>query len=108
MDSREIVTFKELNRLAISLQTTDSDTRDRVRDGRRINYHGSIKCFKCQGYGHRSFECRTGRVEVKSNVVCYSYNQNGHKANEYPTKTEQQSFKHATDSAPKSLTIKPG
>ncbi len=45
MDSREIVTFKELNRLAISLQTTDSNTRDRVRDGRRINYHGSIKCF---------------------------------------------------------------
>ncbi len=110
MDSREIVTFKELNRLAISLQTTDSDTRDRVRDGKRIHYHGSIKCFKCQGYGHRSFECRTGRVEVKSNVVCYSCNQNGHKANECPTKTEQQSSKHATktDSAPKSLTIKPG
>ncbi len=37
MDSREIVTFKELNRLAISLQTTNSDIRDRVRDGRRIN-----------------------------------------------------------------------
>ncbi len=81
MDSREITSFKELNKLALSLHTTDADRTDVYRMGRYGNYGGSqLRCYRCQRVGHRAYECKVGRDDNKPGIVCYSCQQPGHKA----------------------------
>ncbi len=75
-------TFKDLNKLALSLNSDRSG-------GARGQWRGAgdqVKCFKCHRLGHKSFECRAGRGE--SGVVCYSCHQPGHKAPECPNKSQ--------------------
>ena len=90
MDSREITSFKELNKLALSLHTTDADRTDVYRMGRYGNYGGSqLRCYRCQRVGHRAYECKVGRDDNKPGIVCYSCQQPGHKAPDCPNRTER-------------------
>ena len=40
-----------------------------------------MKCYKCNIFGHRSYECRLkGSEESQKGIVSYSCDQPGHKA----------------------------
>ncbi len=56
MDQREIKSFRELNKLALSINFTDSDRASGGgRQSRSTNSGGPFECFKCRKYGHRAF-----------------------------------------------------
>ncbi len=69
----------------------------------------SIKCFKCQGWGHNSYEC--GRTEDrKQSVTCYACRQSRHKSWECPNK-QQNSGSAGAQNAPevdKKVNVKAG
>ncbi len=105
MDGREICTFKDLNKLALSLNSTDNDRSG----GARGQWHGAgeqVKCFKCHRLGHKSFECRAGRG--KSGVVYYSCHQPGHKAPECPNKSQGNQKEQVKSEGYKKLGLKSG
>ncbi len=60
MDQREFTSFKDLNKLALSIDSTDSV---KVSGSSRYNRYGNggnaIEYFKCHKFGHMSFECRS-------------------------------------------------
>ena len=86
MDSREINTFRDLNKFTTSLHSTDSDRSVGSRGSGRGASGFGVKCYRCQGFGHRSFECRVSREESKPSIICHSCQQPGHKSPEYPNK----------------------
>ncbi len=88
MDGREIDTFRDLNKLALSLHSTDNDRSGSARwQGRGTG--DPVKCFKCYRFGHKSFECRMGKDESKP-VVCYTCHQPGHKSPDCPSNSKDQ------------------
>ncbi len=88
IDSRPINTFSDLADVAISLKAANSRSRDQLRTSRKDGGPG-IRCFRCQGYGHKSFECR-GRGDASGpRIVCYSCNQPGHKSPDCPTRSDR-------------------
>ncbi len=88
MDSQEINTFRDLNKLALSWNSTDSDRPGGSRVSGHGTYFDGVKCFKCQRFGHKSFECRVNREESRS-IVCYTCQQPGHKSPDCPNKGER-------------------
>ncbi len=101
MDQREFTSFKDLNKFALSIDSTDSvNVSGRGHYNRYGNGGNAIECFKCHKFGHRSFECRSyvsssgssssgsgssssGR---SSSIVCYTCHEPGHKSPECPYK----------------------
>ncbi len=74
MDSRVVASFKDLNKLALTLQTSDSDRSHVGRKQNRGSYASSTECYKCHKMGHRAFECKSnvgssGRNKLRR--LCY-------------------------------------
>ncbi len=88
MDSREVASFKDLNKLALTLQTSDSDRSHVGRGKSRGSYASSIECCKCHKMGHRAFECKSnvGSSERLHSIVCYTCREPGHKAPDCPNR----------------------
>ncbi len=86
MDGREILTIKDLNKLALSLNSSDNDRSGSAR-GQGRGASEAVKFFKCHRLVHKSFECRMGKEESKS-VVCYTCHQPAHKSPECPNKNQ--------------------
>ncbi len=60
MDQREFTSFKDLNKFALSIDSTDSvNVSGRGHYNRYGNGGNAIECFKCHKFGHRSFECHS-------------------------------------------------
>ncbi len=59
--------------------------------GGRENYRSfnseGFKCFKCQGHGHRAFECRRG--DSSFNITCFVCNEQGHKSIDCPSRADK-------------------
>ena len=50
-----------------------------------------VKCYKCNRYYHRSYECRSkGSEESQKGILCYSCDQTSHKAPYCPKKKNMQ------------------
>ena len=64
------------------------------------------ECFRCHGYGHKSYECRVRQDDRYSRVVCFTCNQSGHKSPECPNKLEnntQNAHSKSSDSTHRNL-----
>ena len=88
MDSREVTSFKNLNKLALTLQTSDLDRSHVGRRQSRGSYASSIECYKCHKMGHRAFECKSnvGSSGRFQSIVCYTCREPGHKSSNCPNK----------------------
>ncbi len=86
MDSREVNSFKDLNKLALTLLTSDSDRSHAGRSQGRGGY--SSGCFKCRRMGRHAFECKSsvGSSSKFQNVVCYTCSEPEHKSPDCPNK----------------------
>ncbi len=92
LDSREIGSFRDLNRLALSFSTSESDKsvgRPPASGNGGGNSFRSVQCFVCHRYCHRLYDYRfkgSGNYEQSVNsprppaIVCYFCNEPGHKA----------------------------
>ncbi len=92
MDAREITSFKELNRVALSFQSVEPE-KPVVKVSSPTTVFRGVQCYVCRRYGHRSFDCRyrsSSQTDVSSNkvppVVCYSCNEPGYKEPECPNR----------------------
>ncbi len=91
MDARDITSFKDLNRVALSFQTAEPEKPVARVSSPSIGFRG-VQCFVCRKYGHRSYDCRYRNSEQNSGsskvppVVCYACNEPGHKVPECPNR----------------------
>ena len=70
-----------------------------------------VKCYKCNRFGHRSYECRLkGSEESQKGIVCYSCDQPVHKAPDCPKKKNKDSGfnNRSCQSNAKGSNLKPG
>ncbi len=88
IDGRMIKSFKDLSEVATTLKACNTKPRDQSRAGRR-EWYGEVKCFKCGGVGHKSFDCRGRREDGLSKIVCYSCNEVGHKSPDCPKRVDK-------------------
>ncbi len=110
MDQREIRSFRELNKFALSINTCENERAS--QGGGRYNKFGNNsprECFKCHKFGHRAFECRSyvpdtggsfphhnsgplnGNTHGNNSskppgIVCFTCHEPGHKSPDCPTK----------------------
>ncbi len=57
----------------------------RGENSRSFNTEG-IRCFKCQGYGHRAYDCR--RSGSSFTYTCFVCNEQGHKSIDCPNRAD--------------------
>ncbi len=88
MDSREVKSFKDLNKLVLTLQTSDSERSHAGRSQGRGGYSSGIECFKFHKMGHHAFECKSsvGSSSKFQNVVYYTCREPEHKSPDCPNK----------------------
>ncbi len=110
MDQREIHSFRELNKFALSINTSENERAS--QGGGRYNKFGNNsprECFKCHKFGHRAFECRSYVTDTGGSfphhnsgplngnthgnnsskppgIVCFTCHEPGHKSPDCPTK----------------------
>ncbi len=111
IDGRSIDTINDLSDDAKTLKASNARTREQLRAGRRESSSG-LKCFKCQGYGHGSFECRSGKDD-RSNyfIQCFACKEYGHKSPDCPKKSDKPPIKmnpKQSDNVNKGLSLKAG
>ena len=83
IDSRKITRFSDMSEVAATLKTTNTRSKEFNRSAKREGYLVP-KCYRCQGYGHKSYECRQRSDEGVTKIVCYNCNQPGHKSPDCP------------------------
>ncbi len=93
MNRKEVNSFKDLNKLTLTLQTSNSDRSNAGRSQGKGGYSSGIECFKCHKMGHRAFECKSsvGSSSKFQNVVCYTCREPGHKLPDCPNKRKCES-----------------
>ncbi len=110
MDSREVASFKDLNKLALTLQTSDSDRSHVGRGQSRGSYASSIECYKCHKMGHRAFECKSnvGSSGRFQSIVCHTCREPGHKSPDCPNrgKSEPSENNESRSESGKKLNLK--
>ncbi len=116
MDAREVGSFKDLNRVALSFQTAEPETPVVSRPVSNPNFssgYRGIRCYVCQRYGHRAYDCRFKGNSEQSvgspRVVCYSCNEPGHKVPDCPHRGKQGSSGAKSDGkSDKNVEVKKG
>ncbi len=77
MDSREVTSFKDLNKLALTLQTSDSDRTSGGRGQGKSCYGSNVEFCKCHKLCHRAFECKWNGSGSAKDQAC---REPGHKS----------------------------
>ncbi len=110
MDQREFTSVRDLNKFALSINTSESE-RPSHSGGRHFKYNASssVECFKCHKRGHRFYECRSTVPNHESNsppsnfssrpqgIVCFTCHEPGHKSPDCPTRKSNESSDHRSD-----------
>ncbi len=95
MDQREFKSFRDLNKFALSINSTEPERPSVGRFTSRSTFGSPYECYKCHKLGHRAFECRSnvssptftyGGSGKPPSVVCYTCREPGHKSPDCPTK----------------------
>ncbi len=101
MDCREIQSFNDLNKVALTFSASESEKVGRYQSRGQ-------ECYKCHKFGHRAFECRSyvpsnsssvshsssnnnqsGSSSLKPpGIVCYMCREPGHKSPDCPYKAQ--------------------
>jgi len=92
MDQRVFTSLRDLNKFALSINSSDSDRTSYGSTSRSFRNGGSVECFKCHKFGHRAHECRSsfpnhpvgGYNGKQPGVVCYTCHEPGHKSPDCP------------------------
>ncbi len=112
MDQREFTSFRDLNKFALSINTSESE-RSSHSSGRyfKSNTSSPVECFKRHKLEHRFYECRStvsNNVSVSnsapgnfngrpSGIVCFTCHEPGHKSPDCPTKKFNENSDHKSD-----------
>ena len=98
MDTRTINSYQDLSMLALMLKSIAVGNKEELRsqEKRREDRYqredrSRVKCYKCNRFGHCSYECRSkGSEESQKGIMCYSCDQPGHKSPGCPKKNNKQ------------------
>ncbi len=105
LNAAKIEAANDLGDVAATLKDGQARSQGQSKVVRRDSVASDVKCFKCQGTGHKSFEC-----DRKFVPTCYVCQQSGHKSWDCPSKQSRittPSYSGTTEPA-RRIGVKPG